>query len=89
MALLQPLKPEVQKRLEETLDCVGKALLTADYKRMVEASGLRGVTVTVQAKSACMETDSPDPFATAIRGSLSQGESWDQYIASISVQGHK
>jgi len=89
MALLQSLKPEVQRSLEDTLGCVSKALLIADYERMVEAAGLRDVTVTVQAGSACVDPNSPDPFSSAIRGSLSQGESWDQYIASISVQGRK
>jgi SAM-dependent methyltransferase len=89
MALLQPLQPEVQNSLDDALGCVSRALLIADYERMVEAAGLRDVTVTVQATSACLEPASPDPFSTAIRDSLSEGESWDQYVVSINVQGHK
>ena len=89
IALLQPLKPEVQKMAEEAMDCVSRALLIGDYKRIVESVGLKDIVINVQTRSACGESDGPDSFATVVHQNLCAGESVDQYVASINVQARK
>jgi len=89
LALLQPLKPETQANLEDVLDCVSQALLIKDYEQIVKAAGLKDMTITAQVGSACVDPESPDPFSEALHANLSPGESWDQYIASVNVQGYK
>jgi hypothetical protein len=89
IALLKELPKSVQESLEAYVGCVSGAIPMDDYKRMVEASGLRDVKITVKGSSTCISPDTQDPMGQALQEGLYEKESLDDYIASVYVEGFK
>ncbi|MEW6718022.1 MAG: arsenite methyltransferase [Chloroflexota bacterium] len=85
-ALLKELPPKYRESMEAYVSCVGGAIRIEEYKKMVEASGLKDVKVTVKESSACIDPDAKDPIG---KGNLEEGESLNDIVASIYVEGHK
>lgn len=89
IALKKELPQKIRQSIEAYVGCVGGAVLIDEYKKIVEASGLKDVKITVKGTSACIEPNTKDPIARAILDGLGEDESLDGYVVSVYVDGHK
>ncbi|MDR7440256.1 MAG: arsenite methyltransferase [Armatimonadota bacterium] len=89
IALLKELPKRIQESIEAYVGCVGGAILIDEYKRIVEASGLKNVRITVKGSSACIDTNTKDPIGRAILDRLGDNESLEGYVVSVYVEGYK
>lgn len=89
MALLKALPEKIQKSMEAYIGCVAGALLVDDYRKFVEASGMKNVRVTVKGSSSCIDPDTADPVGRALLDVLGRGESLNDYVVSVYVEGSK
>jgi SAM-dependent methyltransferase len=89
IALLKELPKKIQESIEAYVGCVGGAILIEEYKKIVKASGLEDVKVTVKGSSACIDPNTKDPIGRAILDGLGEGESLEGYVISVYVEGHK
>lgn len=89
IALLKQLPKKIQESIEAYVGCVGGAILVDEYKKTVEASGLKNVKVTVKGFSFCIDPNTRDPIGRAILDGLGKGESLQDYVASVYVEGRK
>ena len=58
-------------------------------KKIVEASGLKNVKVSVKGSSSCIDPNTKDPIGRAILDGLGEGESLEGYVVSVYVEGYK
>lgn len=89
IALLKPLPKKIQKSMEAYVGCVSGALLVDAYKKMVAASGLKDVNITIKGASSCIKPDTKDPIGKAMIDRLGKGESLLDYVVSVYVEGYK
>jgi arsenite methyltransferase len=89
IALLKELPKKVRESVEAYASCVGGAILIEEYKKIIKASGLKKVKITIHNVSTSVEPDTKDPIGKAILEGFKAGESLDDYVASISVEGYK
>ncbi len=89
IALLKELPVKVRESIEAYVGCVGGAMLIDDYKKAVEAAGLKEVRVAVKGSSSCIDVDTKDPMGRAMLDSLGTAECLEAYVASVGVEGHK
>ncbi|MBI4847981.1 MAG: arsenite methyltransferase [Nitrospirae bacterium] len=89
IALKKGLPAKIKKSMEAYVGCVGGAILVEDYKEIVKDAGFKKVKVTVKGSSACIDPDTKDPIGRAILNSLGKGESLDDYVVSVYVEGRK
>jgi len=89
IVLLKELPKRIQESIEAYVGCVGGAILIDEYKRIVEASGLKNVRITVKGSSACIDTNTKDPIGRAILDGLGDNESLEGYVVSVYVEGYK
>ena len=89
IALLKELPKGIKESIEAYVGCIGGAILIDDYKRIVEASGLRNISIAVKGSSACIEPDTKDPIGRTLLDSLGNNESLDDYVVSVYVEGYK
>ncbi len=90
MALVKDLPRKIRESIEAYVGCIAGALGVEDYKKMVEASGLRETGVTMKLAGACCYTpDTRDPLGKAVLAGLKEGESIQDYVASVYVEGYK
>lgn len=88
-ALTKELPRKIRESIEAYVDCVGGAILIDEYRRIVEASGLKSVKITIKDTSSCVDPNTKDPIGRAILDGLGKGESLEEYVASIYVRGRK
>jgi len=89
IALHKKLPKKIQESVEAYVGCVAGAVLIDDYKRIVKASELKNVKVTVKGTSACIDPDTKDPIGKAILSGLKKGDSLQDYVASVNIEGSK
>lgn len=89
IALLKELPKKIQESIEAYVGCVGGAILIDEYQRIVEASGLKDVRITVKGSSACIDPNTEDPIGRAILDTLGEGESLEGYVVSVYVEARK
>ncbi|MBC8388929.1 MAG: arsenite methyltransferase [Actinobacteria bacterium] len=89
IALLKSLPKRIQESIEAYVGCVGGAVIIDKYKRIVEASGLKDVRITVKGSSECIDLDTKDPLGRAILDGLGEDEFLEGYVVSVYVDGHK
>lgn len=89
IACLKELPMKIRNNIEAYVGCVGGAILIDEYKKIVEASGLKDVKVAVKDSSACTDSNTKDPIGKAILDGLGEGESIEEYVVSVYVEGHK
>ncbi|MBI5166645.1 MAG: arsenite methyltransferase [candidate division NC10 bacterium] len=89
IALFKELPKRIQESIEAYVGCVGGAILIDEYRKIVEASGLRDVKITVKGSSACIDPNTKDPIGRAILDSLGEDESLEGYVVSVYVEGYK
>lgn len=89
IALNKKLPEKVQKSLDAYVGCISGALLVEEYKKSVASSGLKDVKITFKGTSSCIDPDTKDPVGRAILDSLEDGQSLDEYAASIYIEARK
>lgn len=91
IALLDELPQKIRESIESYVGCVAGAVLVDEYKRIVEASGLREVRLTINPVSscACSSSDITDPPGQAIAQELKVNGLTPDIIVSIYVEGVK
>jgi len=89
IALRKELPHRIRESVVAYVGCVGGAVLVTEYQRMVEAAGFRDVRVTVKSGSACIDPHTQDPLGRAILEALGEGETVEDYVVSVSVEGVK
>jgi arsenite methyltransferase len=89
IALTKELPEKIRKSIEAYVGCVGGAVLIDEYSKIVKASGLKDVKVTIQATSSCIDADTEDPIGRAILEGAEDIESVLQGIVSVIVEAHK
>ena len=88
MALTQELPQKVRWNIEAYTGCVAGAMLVDEYKKIVEAAGLKEVKITIKDASNCIGPDTKDPLGKVILDSLGESEPL-KGIVSIYVEGRK
>ncbi|RJQ48156.1 MAG: methyltransferase domain-containing protein [Nitrospiraceae bacterium] len=86
MALLKKLPEKVEKSMEAYAGCIAGAILVDEYKKIVEKAGFRNVKVAKKGYSLHSGVYTEDPI---IPGNFKKGESLQDYVVSICVEGHK
>ncbi len=89
IALLKQLSKKIQESVKAYVGCVGGTILIDDYRKVVCASGLKDVKVTVKGSSSCIDPDTKDPIGSAILNVLEESESLQDYVVNIYVEGYK
>ncbi len=89
IALLGELPKKIKESINAYVSCVSGAILIDEYKKIVEASGLKDVKVTAKSSSACIDSDTKDPIGRAVLDTLGKNESLEGSIVSIYIEGHK
>jgi len=89
IALLKELPAKIRESIEAYVGCVGGAILIDEYKKIVEAAGLKDVRVTVTGSSACIDLNSEDPIGRAILDGLGDINALKGYVVSACVEGYK
>jgi SAM-dependent methyltransferase len=89
IALLKKLPEAIEKSVRAYVGCVAGALPIEEYKKAVEAGGLRDVKISITGGSACIDPGTKDPLSRALLASLPPGQSLDDYVASVYVEGRK
>lgn len=89
MALLKPLPAEVKEMVSALVGCVAGAVLIDEYRAMVEASGLSGVTITPKKGYVEALVASGDGMYQQIAEKLPNGEGPADYVASVDVTARK
>jgi len=89
IALLKELPKKIQESIEAYVGCVGGAMLIDEYKKIVQASRLKDVKITIKGSSACIDPNTKDPIGRAILDGLRDGESLEGYVVSVYVEGYK
>jgi len=89
IALSRTLPEKVRDSIAAYVGCISGAVLIDEYKKVVESSGLKDVRIISKGKSACIDPDTKDPVGRAILDSLGDGESLEDYVVSIYIEGRK
>lgn len=89
IALKKQLPRNIQESIVAYVGCVAGAILIDDYEKIVAASELKDVKITIKGKFACIDADTKDPIAKAILDALGENESLDDYVVSVYIEGHK
>ncbi len=89
IALTKELPEKLRKNIEAYVGCVAGAVLIDEYKRIVEASGLKDVKITIQATSSCMDPHTEDPIGRAILEGMEGDASVLQSVVSVTVEARK
>lgn len=89
IAILKELPERIRESIKAYVGCVGGAILVDEYKKIVEASGLKNTKVTIKESSACIDSNTKDPIGRAILDKLGEGESLEGYVVSVYVEGYK
>lgn len=89
IALLKELPKKIQGSIGAYVGCISGAIVLDDYKKIVEAAGLKNVKVTIKGSSSCIEPNTKDPIGKAILDGLGSEESLEDYVVSIYLEGYK
>lgn len=89
IALLKPLPQKIRESIDAYIGCVSGAILVDEYKKMLETAGFKNIQISIKGSSSCISTDTKDPMGKSILSSLKHGESLDEYIASVVIEGTK
>lgn len=89
IALLKEFPKEIKQSIEAYVGCVGGAILVDVYKKIVEDSGLKDVKVSVKGFASFINLNTKGAIGRAILDGLAEGESLEDYVISVYVEGHK
>lgn len=89
VALLRPLPEELRSMVQALIGCVAGAVLLDDYRRMVEAAGLRQVEVVTKPEFVAAVSGGDDPLYAPILAQLPRETSIADYVTSVTVTAHK
>lgn len=89
IALKKELPKKIQESIEAYVACIGGAILIDEYKKIVEASGLKELKITIKKSYACIDPNTNDPVGRAILNGLDKDESLEGYVVSVYVEGYK
>lgn len=89
IAFKKELPQKVRQSANAYVGCVGGAVLIDEYKKIVEASGLKDVKIAIKGTSACIDSDTKDSIGRAIFNGLGENESLGGYVVSLYVEGYK
>lgn len=89
IALLKKLPEKIREDITAYIGCVAGALFIDDYKKIIEEAGFKKAKVSAKGLSLYTAQDTEDPTAGTILGSFKKGESIQDYVVSVCVEGHK
>jgi SAM-dependent methyltransferase len=89
IALLGELPKKTRESLQAYVGCVAGAIHVDEYKKIVEASGLRDVHVTIKGTSSCIDPETRDPVGHLLAESFKGERSLGRHVVSVSVEGYK
>ena len=89
IGLLKELPEKIRENIVAYVGCVGGAILINEYKKLVEASTLKEVSLTIKGSSACIDANTKDPIGGAILDGLGDNKSLEGYVVSVYVEGYK
>ncbi|MBI5056374.1 MAG: arsenite methyltransferase [Nitrospirae bacterium] len=89
MALLKKLPDKIEKSMEAYAGCIAGAILVDEYNKIVKKAGFRDVKVAKKSYSLYPASYTEDPGEGAIEGSFKKGESIQDYVVSVCVEGYK
>jgi len=89
LALHKKLPDKIEKNMEAYAGCIAGAILVSQYKHIVRKAGFKNVNIAVKGYSLYPGSYTEDPGEGAILGSFDKGESLQDYVVSVCVEGHK
>lgn len=85
LALLRPLPEAVREMPEVLIGCIGGAILTEDYKCIVEEAGLSQVAIKLKPDYVRAMVEFQDPLYVRVAEGLPAGSTPADYVTSIDV----
>jgi SAM-dependent methyltransferase len=89
VALLKKLPKKIRDSTDHYVGCVSGAVLIEDYKKILEATGMKDVKITYNNLSSTASDEKKDPVALAIKEKLRDGNTLTGYVVSINIEGLK
>lgn len=89
LALLKELPKKIREDMLAYVGCIAGAIFVDEYKKIVEESGLKKVTVGEKGLSLYTGSYTEDSTEGTMLGSFKKGESVQDYVVSVCVVGHK
>jgi len=89
IALLKELPKKIREDMLAYVGCIAGAIFVDEYKKIVEGSGLKKVKVGKKGLSLYTDPYTEDPGEGKISGGLKKGESIQDYVVSVCVEGYK
>jgi arsenite methyltransferase len=89
MALLKKLPDKIEKNMEAYAGCIAGAVLVDEYEKIVKKAGFKNVNLAVKGYSLYPGSYTEDPGEGTILGSFCKGESLQDYVISVCVEGYK
>ncbi len=89
VALRKELPKEIRDNIDAYVGCISGAVLVDEYKKIVEASGIKDVKITSNGQTVVTDSDTNDPIGQAVQDYIGEELSLDKYAVSINVEGRK
>ena len=89
IALLKELPEKIRDSILAYVGCIAGAVSVDEYKKIVEEAGFKNVKVSGKGLSLYIDSYTEDPVKGEILGSFKKGESLQDYVVSVCVEGHK
>ncbi len=89
IALLKKLPEKILENILAYVGCIAGAILVDEYRKIVERAGFKDVKVSGKGLSLYTDSYTEDPVEGKIMGSLKKGESIQDYVVSVCIEGHK
>jgi len=89
IAMLKKLPKKIQEDILAYVGCIAGAVFVDEYKKIVEESGFKNVKLAAKGLSLYTDLYTEDSLEGKILGSFKKGESIQDYVVSVCVEGHK
>jgi len=89
IALLKKLPEIIRESILAYVSCIAGAVFVDEYKKIVKESGFKNVKVSAKGLSLYIDSYTEDPVKGEILGSFKKGESLQDYVVSVCVEGCK
>lgn len=89
MALLKKLPAKIEKDIEAYTGCIAGAILVDEYKKILATAGFKNINVAVKGYSLYVDPDTKGPGKGTISTGFKKGESVEDYVVSVCVEGSK
>jgi arsenite methyltransferase len=89
MALLRPLPPAMQAKMEALVGCIAGAVPVDDYRAMIQQAGLTDIQLRTKPDYVAALLSMEDPLYKELRALLPQGTTAGDFVTSLDVTARR